>query len=178
MQRGTKPGMALGDQDGQRASASPQGGRSTEAQLSWSAEAVPLGNRKPQRHGPEQRIFGERIPRDELEWRQIGSGMWARSFIGMSKLLTTTRSGPQEAEVHRRIIRNADTGKLIDDCIPEDVPDDKLYRKLNEKMNIRVQLVMKDASKWFRHSGADISEVYSPPRIAQEAGPRTYGGKL
>ena len=112
-----------------------------------------------------------------MEWRQIGSGMWARSFIGMGKLLTTTRSGPQESDVRRRIIRNADTGKLIDDCMPDDVPDEKLYRKLNEKMNIRVELVMKDAAKWFKRSGPDISEIYSPPRIVQEAGLRAYGGK-
>ena len=95
--------------------------------------------------------------------------MWARSFIGMGKLLTSTRSGRRESEVYRRIIRNADTGKLIDDCLPNDVPDEKLYRKLNEKMNLRVELVMKDADKWFRRSGPDISEVYSPPRIVQEA---------
>ena len=28
-------------------------------------------------HGPEQRIFGNRIPREELEWKQMGSGMGA-----------------------------------------------------------------------------------------------------
>ena len=106
--------------------------------------------KRPQRHGPEQRIFGDRIPRDELEWRQIGSGMWARSFIGMSKLLTTTRSGPQESEVERRIIRDVDTGKVIDDCVPHMTSDAKLYRELVDKKNIRVELVMKDAAKWFR----------------------------
>ena len=70
MQRGTKPGIVLGDQDGQRASASPQRG-STPGGVAGGS-----GNRKPQRHGPEQMIFGERIPRDELEWRQVWSGMW------------------------------------------------------------------------------------------------------
>ena len=131
---------------------------------------------KPQRHGPAQRIFGERIPQEELEWREIGSGMWARSFIGMSRLLTTTRSGPCESEVKRRIIRNADTGKLIDDCEPEHVSDEKLFRDMKEKTNIRVELIMKNAAKWFKTAGPDVSEIYSPPRIAQEAGLRTYAG--
>ena len=131
---------------------------------------------RPQRHGPEQRIFGNCIPREELEWKQIGSGMWARSFIGMSRLLTTTKSGPHESNVHRRIIRDVDTGKVIDDCIPELVADEKLFRGLPEKRNIRAELVMKFAAKWFRHAGPDISEIYSPPRIVQEAGFWTYTG--
>ena len=38
---------------------------------------VPKLAMRPQRHGSEQRIFGDRIPRQELEWKQIGSGMWA-----------------------------------------------------------------------------------------------------
>ena len=102
--------------------------------------------------------------------------MWARSFIGMQRLITTTRSGPCESDVHRRIIRDADTGKLIDDCIPELTADEKLFRKIPEKRNIRIELVMKDAAKWFLKHGPDISEVYSPPRIAQEAGLRSYAG--
>ena len=47
---------------------------------------------------------------------------------------------------------------------------------MKDKANIRVELVMKDAAKWFRNAGPDISEIYSPPRIAQEAGLRTYAG--
>ena len=35
---------------------------------------------------------------------------------------------------------------------------------------------MKDAAKWFRQSGPDIAEIYSPPRIVQEAGLRRYAG--
>ena len=117
------------------------------------------------------------MQRDELECPQIVSGMWARSFIGMGKLLTTTRSGPREAEVQRTIIRDVDTGKIIDDYTPDDEAHDRLYRNVNEKKNIRVELVMKDAAKWFRCSGSDISEIYSPPRIVQDAGLRTYDGK-
>ena len=45
-----------------------------------------------------------------------------------------------------------------------------------EKRNIRVNLVMTDAATWFKHAGPDTSEIYSPPRIAQEAGLRSYAG--
>ena len=126
--------------------------------------------KQPQRHGPEQRILGNRILTEELEWKQIGAGMWARSFIGMSRLLTSTKSGPQESDVRRRIIRDVDTGKVIGDCIPELVADEKLFRNVPKERNIRLELVMKDAAKWFRHAGPDISKIYGPPRIAQEAG--------
>ena len=59
------------------------------------------------------------MPRDELEWKQVGLGMRARSFIGMNRFLTTIKSGPHESQVHRRIICDFDTGRVIDDCIPE-----------------------------------------------------------
>ena len=172
-QRGTMPGGVPGDQ-GNRAIAS-LGDGDPLAGLPGVAGG-PTSVRR-QRHGPAQRIFGDTIPHEELQWKQIGSGMWARSFVGMTKLLTTTRSGPQESEVQRRIVRNVDTGKILDDCVPDDTVDEKLYRTI-EKTNIRVELVMKDAAKWFRIQGPDISEIYSPPRIAQEAGLRTYGGKV
>ena len=54
--------------------------------------------------------------------------------------------------------------------------DEKLFRDLSEKRNIRIELAMKDAAKWFKNAGPDISEIYSPPRIVQEAGLRTYAG--
>ena len=88
--------------------------------------------------------------------------MWTRPFIGMSRLLTTTKSGPQESDVYRRIVRNLDTGTVMDDCISELVADEKLFRNLPEKRNIRVDLVMKESAKWFWHAGPDMSEVYSP----------------
>ena len=38
-------------------------------------------------------------------------------------------------------------------------------------------MVTKDASKWFKKFGPDVVEMYSPPRIVQEAGLRCYAGK-
>ena len=91
--------------------------------------------------------------------------------------MTTSRNGPCAADVERRIIRNAITGKLIDDCRPDDVPDVDLHRLLTVPTCIRVELIMRDAAKWFMQKGPDVFELYSPPRIAQEAGLRAYGGR-
>ena len=68
----------------------------------------------------------------------------------------------------RRIIRDVDTGKVIDDCIPELVADEKLFRELPEKRNLRVEVA--------QGPGPDISEIYSPPRIALESGLKSYAG--
>ena len=72
----------------------------------------------------EQKLHDEKVPEDELKWRQIGSGMWARTFMQADRLAITTKSGPIAADVERRIVRDADTGKLIDDCRPADTADD------------------------------------------------------
>ena len=37
--------------------------------------SVPRPATRLQRHSPEQRIFGSRIPKEELEWKEISSGM-------------------------------------------------------------------------------------------------------
>ena len=49
--------------------------------------------------------------------------------------------------------------------------------KLDRPRDIIVELTMRDAAKWFKQKGADIVEVYSPPRVVREAGLRVYGGK-
>ena len=79
-------------------------------------------------------------------------------------------------DVHRRIIRSLTTGKVIDDCIIKDTPDRILHRRMKDADDIRVELIMEGALKAFEEVGADVSEVYSQPRIAQEAAVRTYGG--
>ena len=112
-----------------------------------------------------------------MKWREIGSGMYARTCLQADRLAIGTKSGPVAADVERRIVRDADTGKLIDDCRPDDTPDEVLLRQLPARRNIRVELVMKNAAKWFKQMGPDIVEIYSPPRVVQEAGLRAYGGK-
>ena len=75
------------------------------------------------------------------------------------------------------IIRSAITGKLIDDCRPSDTADATMLRALPSTTSIRVELIMKDAAKWFKQRNADVCEMCSPPRIVQEAGLRLYGGR-
>ena len=77
---------------------------------------------------PEQKLHGTNVPEDELKWRQIGSGMYARTCLQADRLAISTKSGPVASDVERRIVRDADTGKLIDDCIPDNTPDDVLLR--------------------------------------------------
>ena len=59
---------------------------------------------------PEQTAQCE-IPADELKWRQIGSGMWAKTFLNMDRLVTTGKNGPAACDVARRVIRGIRAGK-------------------------------------------------------------------
>ena len=79
-------------------------------------------------------------------------------------------------DIHRRVIRSLRTGHVIDDCIPDDTPDAVLNRSMPKMDSIRVELTMKGAEKMFQRKGVDVAEVYSQPRIVQEAAMRTYDG--
>ena len=68
------------------------------------------------------------------------------------------------------------TGKVVDDCILGDVSDAILRRTIPKPDNIRVELIMRDALSMYQRKGADVAELYSQPRIAQEAAIRRYGG--
>ena len=126
---------------------------------------------------PGQRVRGRGvIPKEDLEWVNIGSGVIARSFSEMSRLVTTSKDGPPVQDVHRRIVRSLATGMVIDDCVLDDTPDDVLNRRLPYPMDVRVELIMRGALKMFEVKGADISEIFSQPRVAQEAAVRRYGG--
>ena len=116
------------------------------------------------------------MPHDELHWRQIGSGAWARTFIDAGMLELSTKVGPCKVDIQRRIVRNAITGKLSNDSRPNDIDDKTMLRHLPEETRIRVELIMNDAAKCFRQKDADVAEIDSPPRIVQEAGLRAYGG--
>ena len=84
-------------------------------------------------------------------------------------MVTTTRGGPPIAEVHRRTIWSLSRGRVIDDCIVDDVPDHILNRVMNEPDDIRVELTMKNAISMYNKKDVDVSEAYSRPRIAQAA---------
>ena len=125
---------------------------------------------------PGPRVKNEDIAKEEMVWRDVGSGVMARTFKGAKRLQVSTKGGPAEADVERRTIWNLDTGKIIDDCMVEDTPDSELYRELPFETNIRVELTLKSAIDMYKRIGADVVEVYSQPRIAQEAAMRMYDG--
>ena len=102
--------------------------------------------------------------------------MYARTFLSAKRLITTTRRGPCMSDIVTRVIRDASTGKVIDESIIDDTPDDILHRKLQVPRDIRVEVTVRKAQKMFEAKGADIAEIYSPPRIVQEATMERYGG--
>ena len=87
---------------------------------------------------PEQRIRESEVHRDELAWKPIGSGMWARTFKNASCMITTTKSGPCEADVYRRIVRDVETGKVMHDCIPDNTCDADQV-DLDQPRSIRIE---------------------------------------
>ena len=111
-----------------------------------------------QHPGPIQ--YGERIDKADLSWKHIRSGVFARTFPRSRRLVTTSRGGPQIQDVHRRIVRNLTTGKVIDDCVIEDTPDRILHRRMKDADNIRIDLIMEGALKMYEESGADVAKVY------------------
>ena len=100
-----------------------------------------------------------KVDKHDKEWHNIGSGIFAKTFTQMSKLMTTSKGGPRIDDVHRRVIRSLDTGKVIDDCIVDDTPDNVLNRPLRVPGDYRVELTMKGAMELFTEQGADVSEV-------------------
>jgi hypothetical protein len=116
------------------------------------------------------------IDKDELKWCDIGSGVFAKTFKNVSYLPMTDRGGPHASDVHRRVVRSLSTGKVIDDCIVDDTDDQMLKRKLPRPDNLRVELIMRDAVAMYRREKADVVEIFSQPRIAQESALRKYNG--
>ena len=113
---------------------------------------------------------------EERQWKYVGSGIVARTFDKCKKLVLTTKSGPTSSDIEYRVVRDIDTGKIIDECRPEDTADDILFRNLPHECNVRVELTLKEGKKMFKGRDHDIVEMYSPPRIVQEAGLRRYQG--
>ena len=125
---------------------------------------------------PSPKTQNHDINKCETVWKNIGSGIMARTFKGAQRLMTTTKDGPPTCDIARRITRSLSTGKIIDDCIVEDTSDEVLSRWIPGGDDIRVELVLHGAMKMYEAKGADISEVFSQPRIAQEAAMKEYGG--
>ena len=116
---------------------------------------------------PSPILKTDEIDAAETDWNVIGSGIFAKTFKNAMKLPVTSKGGPPECDVHRRVVRSLTTGKVIDDCIIDDVSERVLRRPLPEPDNIRVELIMKNALAMYQRKGADVVELCSQPRIAQ-----------
>ena len=121
---------------------------------------------------PCAQLESKDITEQDQKWTDIGSGIIARSFKAASRMITTTRSGPCAEEIHRRNIWNLSTGKVMDDCEVDQVSDAILHRALERPENIRVELTMKKAAGMYLRHGPDVAEIFSQPRICQEASSR------
>ena len=64
----------------------------------------------------------------------------------------------------------------MDDCVVDDTPDRQLKRNLPRPDDLRVELIMKQAEAMYHRKGADVVELFSQPRVAQEASIRRYSG--
>ena len=139
------------------------------------------GEAETQMHSLEKRHPGqvtksEEITQRDIQWKDIGSGVVARTFQKADRLHTTSKGGPCMADIQSRKIWSLSTGKIIDECDVDDVNDERLHRRLPEADDIRVELTLKGALKLFERKGPDIAEIYSQPRICQEVDGRSFGG--
>jgi hypothetical protein len=125
---------------------------------------------------PGAQASSSKIKPKDLEWRDIGSGTVTKTFKNVKKLYTTTRRGPPMQDIHIRRIWSLSKGKLIDECEVEQTPDRTLHRELAEADDIRVELVLKGAQSLYMRSRPDVAEIYSNPRICQEATAQKFEG--
>ena len=133
---------------------------------------------KAKRKVPGMQVSTGRIRPKDLQCRDIGSGMVAKTFLGAGRMMTTSKNGPPIEDIQSRRVWSFTKGRLIDECDIEQTPDRILNRELESPDDIRVELVLKGAHKLYERKGPDIAEVYSNPRICQEATARTYRGRL
>ena len=125
---------------------------------------------------PGARTSTKHIKPKDLVWRDIGSGTMSKTFVGATRYWTTTKNGPPIEDVHLRRTWSLTSGKLIDECEVDMVTDEVLRRPLPEPDDIRVELVMKGAQDMYMRPHPDVVEVYSNPRVCQEATSRKYEG--
>ena len=101
----------------------------------------------------------------ELEWKDIGSGVFARRFPKAERFRTTSSNRFRVADIYGRIIRSLSTEEIIDHCIVDAVPKEIRNRYLNHPDDLQVELIMKGAMQMINRRRADVPEVYSEPRI-------------
>ena len=58
---------------------------------------------------------------------------------------------------------------MPNDCEIDNVEDATLHRPLSHLDDICVEIILKGALKLFERTGRDITEIFSQPRVCQEA---------
>ena len=118
----------------------------------------------------------EEVKVKDRQWLNIGSGIMSRVFMNADRMVTTTKSGPPMSDIKTRRIWSLTTGRMIDEAEVEDVADKILHRPLSKPDNIRVELVLKNAMALYERRGPDVAEIFSQPRVCQEAAGATFEG--
>ena len=77
-------------------------------------------------------------------------------------------------DIHIRRVWSLSRGVLIDKCEIHKTADNILNRELPD--DIRVELVLKGAQDLYMRSRPDVAEIYSNPRICQEATAQKFDG--
>ena len=116
---------------------------------------------------PGPRVPTHKISDRDMQWQDIGSGTVARTFKRTAVMRTTSKGGPCMEDIESRRIWSLSTGKLLDECRVNDVPDRVLNRKLEDIDDIRVELTLKNAVEMFERKGPDVVEIFSQPRRAR-----------
>ena len=57
-------------------------------------------------------------------------------------------------DIQHRKVWSLSTGKLIDECDIDDVPDDELHLRMPEQDNIRVEVTLRNAIEMFERKRA------------------------
>ena len=73
--------------------------------------------------------------------------MVARTFKQVSRLRTTSAGGPCIDYVFHNKIWSVSIGKPIDECEIDSTADSKLNREMNQVDDIRVEPILKNATK-------------------------------
>ena len=126
---------------------------------------------------PGQRVNRRSIDGRDREWIDIGSGIMSRVFTNATRLHTTSKGGPSMSDVQYRRVWSLTTGKLLDECCIDDVPDRELHRPLREPDDIRVELTLRNAITLFKRKGPDVAEICSQPRVCMEVDKRSFDGE-
>ena len=58
---------------------------------------------------------------------------------------------------------------MIDECVVDETLDQMLGREMAAKDDIRAEVTLKNAVALFERKGPDVCEIYSQPRVCQEA---------